>query len=89
MLTVTSYETDRRGQVISTTAINHKLLSDAIARKQKDSTGIMVFINADAAAKADVQAFVEAKGLSLYDTKKAETYVLGLSRKPKVACEIA
>ena len=89
MLTVTSYETDRKGQVISTTAINHTVLSDAIALKQKDSTGIMVFINADASAKSDVQAFVEARGLSLYDTKKSDTYVLGLSRKPKVACEIA
>jgi hypothetical protein len=89
MVTVTSYDIDRKGQVISTTAINHTKLSNACDLKKKDSNGIMVFINADAASKADVQAFVNAQGLSLYDTKKSDTFVLGLSRKPKVVCEIA
>lgn len=88
-VTVTSYNVDRKGNVISTSAINHTKLSDAIELKKKDSTGIMVFVNADSENKQAVQAFVNEQGLSLYDTKKPDTFVLGLSRKPIVACEIA
>jgi hypothetical protein len=86
--TVTSYNTNRKGDVISNTAINHTALTPAIELKKKDSTGVMVFVTANSTMLADVQSFVEKQGMSLYKTKKDSTYVLGLERKPIVVCSL-
>ena len=85
--TVTSYETNRKGDIINTSAKSLTSIKEGIDAKKNDND-VMVFITLDSTLLDDVQSKLNALGMQLYKTKNVNSYILGSQRRPIVEASL-
>jgi len=91
MLTVTAYETDRRGNAITDTAKDYTALTDAVKDKKSDPD-LIFFVGCDTEDKAAVDTYLASVNMQLYPSRRAPgRFVMGFQKgggRPVVPCTI-
>ncbi len=85
--TVTSYETNKKGDIINTSAKSLTSLKEGIECKKNDND-VMVFVTLDSSLLENVQSKLNDKGMQLYKTKNVNSYILGSQRRPIVEASL-
>ncbi len=87
VLTVTSYETNKKGDIINSSAQSLTSIKEGVEQKKNDND-VMVFVTVDSSLLDDVQNRLNKLGMQLYKTKNVNSYILGSQRRPIVEASL-